>query len=114
MSTILGGAVTAAANDRSSQTKCEYNSSNGGPLYVELMLSWGDGEAGMAGADMAGSQMPGMVNPYQGLGDQAKAVGTMLMIRRGEDLITITFSGVDDLPGKAKQIYQVLDKRLKE
>lgn len=114
MSKILGTEVTTAANDRSSQTKCEYTAARGGSAYVEVMLSWGDGDAGMAGAGMADAGMPGMVNPYQGLGDKAVAVGTMLMIKRAEDLITLTFSGIDDMPGKAKQIYQALDKRLNE
>lgn len=113
MTAILGGAVTAEADDRLGQTECIYSSTQDFGPYAELQLSWGDGEAGMAGAGMAGSQLgPGIVNPYAGLGDQATSVGPMLLIKRGEDLIEIVLSGVDDTSGKARQIYEMLDKRL--
>jgi hypothetical protein len=34
------------------------------------------------------------------------------MIRSGEDLITLVFSGVDDLPGKARRIYDTVKARM--
>ena len=39
---------------------------------------------------------PGLADPLAGIGDQAVQAGPMLLIRRGEDLITLTLSGVDE------------------
>jgi hypothetical protein len=108
MSAILGAPVTAEGDDRSGQTKCTYSVAQGPSPYAEVQLSWGDGEAGMAGAGLAG---PGVANPYAGLGDQAASAGPMLLIKRGQDLITLVLSGVD-IRATAKQIYEILDKRL--
>jgi len=55
---------------------------------------------------------PGIDNPYAGIGDQAVAVGTSLMIRNGKDLVTITFSGVDHAPAKAKKIFDTAKARM--
>ncbi len=108
MSAILGAPVTAEGDDRTGQTKCTYSAVQGSSPYAELQLSWGDGEAGMAGAGLAG---PGVANPYAGLGDRAASAGPMLLIKRGPDLITLVMSGVD-MRATAKQIYDILDQRL--
>jgi len=113
MSTILGGAVVAAANDRSSmQTGCVYSAATGISPYAELKIEWGDGPSAMRGAAMFARKEPGAVDPLEGLGDQAIQVGPMLMIRTGEDLVTIVFSGVDDVVPKAHRIFETAKARM--
>ena len=113
MSTILGGAVVAAANDRSSmQTGCVYSAATGISPYAELKIEWGDGPSAMRGAAMFARREPGAVDPLEGLGDQAIQVGPMLMIRTGEDLVTIVFSGVDDVVPKAHRIFETAKARM--
>lgn len=113
MSAILGSTVTAAANDRSNgKTECIYTPVEGVSPYVEFAVEWGSGENAMMGVGMLAQAEPGIANPFEGLGDQAVAVGPALMIRTGEDLVTIVFSGVDDAPAKAKQIFDVAKARM--
>jgi hypothetical protein len=113
MSAILGAAVHAERNDRSNgRTECIYTPDEGVSPYVELSVEWGSGEAGMMGAGMAAQAEPGLVDPYEGLGDQAVAVGPMLMIRTGDDLVSIVFSGVEDAPSKAKRIFDTAKTRM--
>ena len=113
MSAILGSAVSAEPNDRSNgKTECIYKPDEGVSPYVEFTVEWGSGESAMTGVGMAAQAEPGLASAYEGLGDQAMAVGPMLMIRTGEDLVTIVFSGVDDTPAKAKQIFDTAKARL--
>jgi hypothetical protein len=113
MSAILGAAVIAEPNDRSNgKTECVYKAASGVSPYVELSVDWGSGEAAMMATGMMSKIEPGLTSPYAGIGDQASAVGPMLMIRTGDDLMTIVFSGVDDLPGKAKAIFTTAKARM--
>ena len=113
MSAILGAVVHAERNDRSNgKTECIYTPDEGVSPYVEFSVEWGSGEGGMMGAGMAAHAEPGLANPYEGLGDQAVAVGPMLMIRSGEDLVSIVFSGVHDAPSKAKRIFDTAKARM--
>jgi hypothetical protein len=114
MSTVLGSAVGAVADDRGGQTKCTYETAGGeiGAPYAEVQLNWGDGVAGMKGAGAMASELGPVMGELAGLGDQATAVGPMILIRRGEDLITLVISGVSDGTTAAKSIYGLLDARL--
>lgn len=113
MSTILGAQVVAEANDRSAgKTECLYKPASGISPYVELSVDWGGGEAAMTAAGMLGQREPGLTSPYDGIGDQAAAVGPALMIRTGEDLVMIVFSGVSDAPATAKRIFDTAKARL--
>ena len=113
MSAILGAPVVAEANARAvGKTECVYKPASGISPYVEFSVDWGGGAAAMTATGMMGKLEPGLTNPYEGLGDQAAAVGPMLMIRTGEDLVTIVFSGVSDTPAKAKQIFNTAKGRL--
>jgi hypothetical protein len=114
MSTVLGSAVGAVADDRGGQTKCTYETAGGelGAPYVEVQLNWGDGVAGMKGAGAMKSQLGPAMGELAGLGDQATSVGPMILIRRGEDLITLVVSGVPDSTVAAKRIYGLLNARL--
>jgi hypothetical protein len=113
MSAILGGAVVAKNNDHSNgKTECIYTAATGISPYAELSVDWGSGEGAMMGVGMLAQKEPGIASPYEGIGDQAVAVGPALMIRTGEDLITIVFSGVDDVPPKARKIFETLKARM--
>ena len=106
MSEILGGEVNSQANEGSSgKTECIYSAVSGISPYAEFSVAWGEGEAAMNAAGAMGKQEAGMVSPYDGIGDQAVSVGTVLMIRKGKDLVSITLSGVDDMPAAARKIY---------
>jgi hypothetical protein len=113
MSAILGAPVRAESNDRSNgKTECIYQPVEGVSPYVEFSVEWGSGEGAMMGVGMAEQAEPGLASPYEGLGDQAVAVGPTLMIRTGEDLVMLVFSGVDDTPAKAKQIFDTVKARM--
>lgn len=115
MSKVLGTAVTAAADDRGGQTKCTYETAGGelGAPYAEVQLNWGDGASGMAGAGAMEPELGAVMGGLTGLGDQATTVGPMILIRRGEDLITLVISGVPDGTAAAKSIYGLVDAGLK-
>lgn len=112
MSEVLGATLTSEPDDRGGQTKCSYSPQEGFAPYAELQINWDDGKAGMAGAQAMGEQLKDVMNKFAGLGDEAAAVGPMILIRRGTDLITLVLSGVDDSAGKAKQIYAIVDGQL--
>lgn len=113
MSAILGSAVVGEPNDHSNgKTECIYKTDKDVGPYVEFSVEWGSGEGAMAAMGMMGQIEPGIANPYEGLGDQAAAIGPALMIRTGEDLVTLTFSGVEDVPTAAKKIFDTAKARL--
>ncbi len=116
MSTILGTAVGAVADDRGGQTKCTYETPGGelGAPYAEVQLNWGDGEAGMKGAGVMEPELGQVMGKLAGLGDQATSVGPMILIRRGQDLITLVVSGVPDGTDAARRVYGLLDERLQK
>ncbi len=109
MSAILGGAVTAKANDRlNGQTQCIYTAVAGISPYAELKVDWGDGKIAMQAMGMANKAEPGITNPLEGLGDRAVQIGPTLMIRSGEDLVTIIFSGVDDVLPRGRKVFALV------
>jgi hypothetical protein len=112
MSAILGVAVAAKDTTHSAgETACTYSAPSGSPT-VQMEVDWGDGEAAMGAFAMLNRNEPGIGNPYDGVGDQAVAIGPTLMIRTGEDLVKLVFSGVDDAPAKARKIFQTAKPRL--
>ena len=114
MSAIIGTAVVGVEPDHhsSGKTECVYKPVQAASPYVEFAVEWGEGETAMSAMGTMGQIEPGITNPYEGIGDQAATVGTSLWIRSGEDLVTITFSGVDDAPAKAKQIFDTAKARM--
>jgi hypothetical protein len=113
MTAILGSPVIAKANDQASpSTRCAYRPASEIAPSVELTINWGDGAAAMRGAGLAEKHEKGVGTSYDGLGDQAVAAGPLLMIRTGEDLMTILFSGVSDTPAKAKKIFDTAKARM--
>ena len=66
----------------------------------------------MMAAGMLHSQEPEINQAYEGLGDQAVITGPAVMIRRGEDLFTITPMGVEDSAAITHRVYQLATERL--
>ena len=112
MTVLLGGPVTAQAGPTNGQTSCNYRAVNGSSPYAELKIEWGSGEGGMMGASFANSQEPGLADPLAGLGERAVSMGPAIMIKRGEDLVTVMLSGVDDRMPSVRGIYALVDKRM--
>lgn len=114
MSTILGKPVTAAGEERPSndETTCAYTFAGSLSPDVTFMLNRGAGEAAMAGVGMLAQKEPGIADPYEGIGDQAATVGPQLWIRAGDDLVTLTILGVDDVPATAKRILETAQARM--
>jgi hypothetical protein len=108
----LGVAVAAKDHTHSSgETDCLYAAPSGFPA-VELAVDWGDGEVAMRASGMMNQREPGITSPYDGIGDQAIAVGPALMIKTGDDLVKLIFTGVDDAPVKAKKIFDTAKARM--
>ena len=112
MSGIVGVAVRAKDLTHSSgESDCKWAAPSGFPA-VELEVDWGDGEVAMQASGFMRRKEPGIVSPYDGIGDDAIAVGPALMIRTGEDLVKLTFTGVEDAPRKAKKIFDTAKARM--
>ena len=109
MSSILGSPVVAAEHG---SNKCIYTAASGISPYVEFSVDLGDGEAAMGATRMMATKEPGIADPYEGVGDEAASVGPALMIRTGEDLVTLVFSGVEDVPDKARRIFDTAKARM--
>lgn len=114
MSAILGKPVTATGEERPSndETTCTYNVAGSLVPDVTFMLNRGHGEAAMMGMGMLAQKEPGIADPYEGIGDQAATVGAQLWIRTGEDLVTLTILGVDDVPAVARRILETAQARM--
>jgi hypothetical protein len=110
MSALLGAQVTAKRQRLASA--CTYPSvADFGP-NAELKIERGDGEAAMQGAAFANQHEPGLADPLAGIGDQAISAGPMVLIRRGDDLISIRVSGVDDPLAAVKRIYGAVNAKM--
>ena len=113
MSAILGAVVAADSKDRAgARTECHYQPASGISPAVKLSVDWGDGRVAMKASGAMGRYEPGISNPYAGIGDEAAAVGPALMIRTGEDLVTLVFTGVSEAPAKARRIFQTAKGRM--
>jgi hypothetical protein len=116
MSEILGGAVNAAATEGGqSWTQCIYSPVTGTkPLAVELKVEWGAGPSLAPASSLANTAAPiGAVDPLQGIGDLAVQVPGLVLIKVGDDLMTVQFVyGDTDLPGKARRIFDTAKSRL--
>jgi hypothetical protein len=113
MATILGAPVEPHSGDGESfgQTSCTWTPVTGYSPYAELKIEWGSGEAAMFATGILSGIEPGLTSPFDGLGDQASAVGPTVMIQRGEDLVTIVLSVNDDSVPMVREIYATIDAR---
>jgi hypothetical protein len=117
MSAILGMSVVAKPDERSKMhSVCAYTPSGGasGPA-VALSIELGAGPASMGAAGIAATNSPaGMVDPLQGIGEQAVQVqaGQMVMINTGDDLLEIDYGDVADPLLKVRRIYEIARPRM--
>lgn len=112
MSAILGATVAATPKDRAVKAECKYQATSGVSPYLEFTIDWGDAADAMRAVSVMARVKPGMTDPLAGIGDEAFVVGTALMIRSGDDLIQLVFSGVDDRVGKAAKIVALAQSRM--
>jgi hypothetical protein len=114
MSAILGTAVVGTDPDHKSSglTTCDYSPSGASTPSAEFSVEWGEAEIAMRATGATNKKEPDIADPYAGIGDQAAAVGPMLWIRSGKDLVKIMVSGVDDAPAKVKKIFDTAKARM--
>lgn len=112
MSAILGSSVVAESHDDGNKTECIYKGATPQSPYVEFTVNRGDGEGAMTAQAMLGQQQAGLTHAYAGIGDQAYAVGPELMIRNGDDLVTLLVMGVSDAPATVKRIFDTAKPRM--
>lgn len=112
MSRILGKAVNAQGSEGYEKTGCTYSVAQGEGPYVEFSVNWGSAEGAMNMTRMLAMAEPDMAQPYSGIGDEATMVGSMLMIRSGEDLVILAIADVNDIAGKARRIFDTAKARM--
>lgn len=117
MSTILGRAVTATTNDRSpNDVGCVYTPAGASEAILDLRIEDGAGPATMAAAGLAGSVSAGtgMLNPLQGVGEQAVylEVAGQVMIDAGDDLVQVSLTDIADPLPKVRRIYEIARPRM--
>jgi outer membrane protein OmpA-like peptidoglycan-associated protein len=112
MSSIVGTVVTAEGENGVGTTRCRYKPAERSMPYVELAVDWGNGAVAMTAAGILSRLEPGINDRLTGLGDQASATGPALMIRTGDDLVTLTLLGIDDDVASAKRIMTLLRPRM--
>ncbi|HET7655728.1 MAG TPA: hypothetical protein VFK18_01875 [Luteimonas sp.] len=112
MGKILGQAVTANGEDRfSNQTQCIYDSASGLP-HVSFEVAWGDAQAAATAMGLMNRREPGIAPEGDDLGDGYTQMGPTLMIRVGEDLVTLQLVGVEDTHATARRILEVAKPRM--
>jgi hypothetical protein len=109
MRAILHAPVAAHV---SGGNKCVYALPSGPGAYSQVEVARGDGRIAMRVAGAMARAEPGIDNPLAGVGDQAVMVGPAIMVRKGEDLVTIVMSGVDAPIKKAKVVFTTVARRL--
>ncbi|MEZ5288671.1 MAG: hypothetical protein R2712_28460 [Vicinamibacterales bacterium] len=112
MSEIVGASVAAEGDEGTGTTTCRYTPKDRSTPYAELRVDWAGGRDAMRAMGLLSGREPGLASPFEGLGDEASAVGSALMVRVGEDLITLTLTGVGDQVLAAKRIVSTMRARM--
>jgi hypothetical protein len=112
MSAIVGTTVTAGSGEDGSSATCRYNPAERSTPSIEITVDWGGGRAAMSAAGILSRHEAGMVDPLAGLGDEASAIGPVLWVRLGGDLVNLTLWGVDDSVVVAKRIVNTMRPRM--
>ncbi len=107
MAAVLGEPMNA---EPVSNSECHYSPKSGSSMpMAQLQIDLGSAEAAMTASGMLNQMEPGMTDPYEGLGDQASAIGPAVWVRRGEDLVMITIMGVDAHDAAVRRVYEIVD-----
>ena len=111
MSEIVGKPATASGSEPfNNQTVCSYDF--GGMQDIEFQVDWGDADAAAMGIDMANAAEPGLAPGADDIGDGYAQMGPTLMIRVGDDLVTLQMVGIDDVHATARRILEVARPRM--
>ncbi len=89
---------------------CVYALRSGPGPYAQIEVARGDGRVAMRAAGAMARLEPGIDSPLAGIGDQAVMAGPAIMVRKGEDLVSIVMSGVDAPIEKAKVIFNMVER----
>lgn len=104
MADILGQPVTATVGDQfTNQTICTYKSTDE-QIVVNFQVDWGDADAAAMGMGRMGQSGPAAAESSGGLGDGYTQFGPTLMIRVGENLVTLQIMGIDDIHVAAQRM----------
>ena len=113
MSEILGRNVVSAPDESSSGvTKCVYTAPTSLSPDASVSVEWGEAQAARMGAGLASQQEPGLVDPLDGLGDEAFMAGPVLFVISGKDVIQIYLTGVDEIAPPAAKILALVQPKL--
>jgi len=113
MSEILGMNVVSAPDESSSGvTKCVYTAPTSLSPDAWVSVEWGEAQTARMGAGMASQQEPGLVDPLDGLGDEAFMTGPVLFVISGEDLVQIYLTGVPEIAPPAAKILALVQPKL--
>lgn len=112
MSQILGTPMSAERPGGVSETRCIYKGAKETDPYVEFTIEWGHGQGAMNMARLAVQAKPDVAQAYGGIGDEAAMLGATLLIRNGEDLVTLVMFNVQNLPAKARRVFDTAKPRM--
>jgi hypothetical protein len=105
LSAILGTTMTATANDVTEAiTQCAYGPASGTGPSVEFMVSAGDGANTLEMVREGKHYDPAPARAFAGIGDDVDVQRPALLIRDGEDLVSLMLVGVGDEPAVARKI----------
>jgi hypothetical protein len=113
MSEILGKSVVSAPDESSSGvTKCVYTAPTSLSPDAWVSVEWGEAQTARMGAGLASQQEPGLVDPLDGLGDEAFMTGPVLFVISGEDVVQIYLTGVPEIAPPAAKILALVQPKL--
>ena len=104
--------VGAPDESSSGVTKCVYTASTSLSSGRVGSVEWGEAQAARMGVGIASQQDPGLVDPLDGLGDEAFMTGPVLFVISGEDLIQIYLTGVPEIAPPAARILALVQPKL--
>lgn len=105
LSAILGTAMTATPNDGTEGiTQCAYGPAGGTGPSVEFMVIAGDGASTLRMVREKLHYDPAPARAFAGIGDDVDVQPPTVLIRDGEDLVSLMLVGVDDEPAVARKI----------
>jgi hypothetical protein len=109
---LAGGPLEAIADEGVGRTGCVWEPAGGGLPRLELKIEWGMADVALTATGVLEKHEPGISSPYDDLGDEAVVIGPVVMIKRDEDLVTITVSGIDEADAAVRTIYETATARM--
>lgn len=110
MSALLGTAVIG--RQPYDDDTCVYTPPQASVPQVELKVSPGEGEPAMLASRFMSRLEPELTESLAGIGDEATLAGPALMIRLGQDLVTLTFTAIEEPVPVARGIIDLMRPRM--